>query len=197
MVRYADDFVILCRSESQAREAMQKVAECCEEARLKLHPEKTKIVDAAQCGGFNFLGYHFERGYKRPSKKSYKKHKDAIRAKTLRCNGHSLDTIIAKVNQTTKGWFEYFKHSHHTTFKRHDGWIRMRLRSILRKRMHLEGRGRGNDHQRWPNAYFAKHGLFSLAAAHEQLVNPRGGTMHQLESRVRENRTHGSEGGVT
>jgi len=175
MVRYADDFVILCRSESQAREVMQKVAEWCVEVKLELHPEKSKIVDAAQRGGFDFLGYHFERGYKWPSDKSTNQLKDAIRAKTRRCNGYSLDTIITKVNQTTKGWFEYFKHSHYTTYARHDGWIRMRLRSILRKRIHLKGRGRGKDHQRWPNAYFAVHGLFSLVAAHEQSVNPHGG----------------------
>jgi RNA-directed DNA polymerase len=176
MIRYADDFVILCRSESQAREAMQEVAKWCETSKLELHSEKTQIVDAAQGGGFDFLGYHFERGYKWPSDKSSNKLKDAIRAKTHRCNGHSLDTIIFKVNQTTKGWFEYFKHSYFKTFARYDGWIRMRLRSILRKRMHLEGRGRGKDHQRWPNAYFAEHGLFSLVAAYEQLVNPRRGT---------------------
>jgi len=175
MVRYADDFVILCRSESQARNALREVAKWCEEFRLELHSEKTKIVDAAEHGGFDFLGYHFERGYKWPSDKSRNKLKDAIRAKTHRCNGHSLDTIIAKVNQTTKGWFEYFKHSHYNTFARYDGWIRMRLRSILRKRIHLKGRGRGKDHQRWPNAYFAAHGLFSLVAAHEQLVTPRRG----------------------
>jgi len=175
MIRYADDFVILCRSESQARKGLREVAKWCEEFKLKLHPEKTKIVDAAQRGGFDFLGYHFERGYKWPSDKSVNKFKDAIRAKTRRCNGHSLDTIIAKVNQTTQGWFAYFKHSHYTTFGKHDGWIRMRLRSILRKRIHLKGRGRGKDHHRWPNAYFAEHGLFSLATTHEQLVNPRGG----------------------
>ena len=176
MIRYADDFVILCRSESQARKALQEVTKWCEEMRLELHSEKTKVVDAAQRGGFDFLGYHFERGYKWPSEKSINKYKDAIRAKTRRCNGHSLDTIIDKVNQTTKGWFEYFKHGHFTTFKRCDGWIRMRLRSILRKRIHLKGRGRGKDHQRWTNAYFAEHGLFSLVVAHEQLVNPRRGT---------------------
>ena len=176
MIRYADDFVILCRSESQARKAMQEVGQWCEAYGLEMHPEKTRIVDASQQGGIDFLGYHFERGYKWPSDKSEHKFKEAIRAKTHRCNGHSLDTIIFKVNQTTRGWFEYFKHSYFTTFKWHDGWIRMRLRSILRKRIHLKGRGRGQDHHRWPNAYFAEHGLFSLVAAYEQLVNPRGGT---------------------
>lgn len=62
----------------------------------------------------------------------------------------------------------YFKHSHRTTFPKLDGWIRMRLRSILRRRRHRKGCGRGSDHQRWTNAYFAEQGLFSLAAAHAQ-----------------------------
>ncbi len=80
-------------------------------------------------------------------------------------DGRSLNMIIADVNRTTKGWFEYFKHSRHVVFPKIDGWIRMRLRSILRKRAGLRGRGRGADHQRWPNAYFAKQGLYSLQAA--------------------------------
>jgi RNA-directed DNA polymerase len=77
-----------------------------------------------------------------------------------------LETIISDVNPTLRGWFEYFKHSHRYTFSALDGWIRMRLRSILRKRLGLKGRGRGRDHQRWPNAYFAKAGLCSLVTAH-------------------------------
>ena len=116
--------------------------------------------------GFDFLGYHFVRHRRYPRKKSLAKLRDVIRGKTRRNNGRSLSTIIADVNRTTKGWFEYFKHSHRFVFPKIDGWIRMRLRSILRKRRHRQGRGRGADHQRWPNAYFAKQGLYSLQAAH-------------------------------
>ena len=166
MVRYADDFVLLCRSEREAECALEKVKRWTEQAGLTLHPEKTHIVDATQRGGFDFLGYHFERGYRWPSEKSGGKLKDAIRSKTKRCNGYSLETIIRNVNRTTRGWFEYFKHSHRTTFPRLDGWIRMRLRSILRRRVGRRGHGRGRDHQRWTNALFAAHGLFSLVAAH-------------------------------
>jgi len=169
MVRYADDFVILCRSEAEAREALAFVAAWMAEAGLSLHPDKTCIVDATCKGGFDFLGYHFERDYRWPRKKSLAKLKNAIRAKTRRANGHSLDAIITDVNRILQGWFEYFKHSHWTTFDRLDRWIRMRLRSILRKRKKRRGRGRGADHQRWPNAFFAEHGLFSLAAAHATL----------------------------
>ena len=167
LVRYADDFVILCRTEAEAHQALSWVQDWTVRNGLNLHPEKTRIVEATIRGGFDFLGYHFERGYRWPRAKSIKKLRDTIRGKTRRTNGHALTVIIADVNKTLRGWFEYFKHSHKTTFRRQDSWVRMRLRSILRKRQHLRGRGRGADHQRWPNAYFAKHGLCSLATAHE------------------------------
>jgi RNA-directed DNA polymerase len=168
MVRYADDFVILCQSEKEALKAKATVGKWTSENGLTLHPEKTHVVDATQKGGFDFLGYHFERGYRWPRKKSLKKLKDTIRSQTRRANGYSLEKIISNVNRFLKGWFEYFKHSHRTTFRPLDSWIRMRLRSILRKRRGGRGRGRGRDHQRWPNAYFAEFGLFSLTAAHSE-----------------------------
>src|SRR3954454_4635500 len=165
MVRYADDFVILCRSPEEAARALAVVQQWTAEAGLKLHPGKTKIVDAKETG-FEFLGYRFERGRRSPRPKSLDKFKDAIRAKTRRTSGESLKAIIARLTPTLRGWFEYFKHSAATTFPRLDGWIRMRLRSILRKRIGLKGRGRGSDHHRWPNAFFAGQGLYSLKAAH-------------------------------
>jgi len=169
MVRYADDFVILCRSEATARAALAKVQAWTAAAGLRLHPEKTRIVDATQRGGFDFLGYHFERGYRWPRRKSEAKLKAMIRSKTRRTQGHSLRTIIERVNQTLTGWFGYFKHSHKTAFRPLDKWIRMRLRTILRHRRKRKGRARGTDNVRWPNAYFAAQGLFSLTAARTQL----------------------------
>jgi len=168
MVRYADDILILCRSQEEAEKALELVRKWTADAGLQLHPVKTRIVDATEKGGFDFLGYHFERNMKWPRKKSLKKFKDTIRAKTKRTNGCSLRTIIEDVNRTSRGWFEYFKHSYRTTFPSLDGWTRMRLRSILRKRAGRHGRGRGYDHQRWPNAFFSEQGLFSLATAHAQ-----------------------------
>ena len=166
MVRYADDFVILCRTEAEALKALALVQGWTAQAGLTLHPTKTRIVDAAVRGGFDFLGYHFERGMRWPRRKSEKKLRDAIRDKTKRTNGHSLLAIISDVNRTLRGWFEYFKHSRRNTFRPLDSWIRMRLRSILRKRQGGRGRSRGADHQRWRNAFFAEQGLFSLVAAH-------------------------------
>lgn len=169
MVRYADDFVLLCGSEAAAREALALVQQWTAAAGLRLHPDKTRIVDTTQPGGFDFLGYHFEQGQRRPRPKSLKKFKDSVRAKTKRANGQSLQAIIANVNRSARGWFGYFKHSHRYTFEPLDRLMRTRLRSILRKRRGRRGRGRGADHQRWPNSFFADHGLFSLVAAHAQL----------------------------
>ena len=166
MVRYADDFVILCRNPEDAARALALVQQWTAEAGLKLHPEKTRIVDA-QNAAFDFLGYRFDRGRRYPRPKSMQKLKDAIRAKTKRTSGESLTKIINDLTSRLRGWFEYFKHSHRYTFSGLDSWIRMRLRSLLRKRLGKSGRGRGRDHQRWPNQFFAERGLYSLKAAHE------------------------------
>jgi RNA-directed DNA polymerase len=166
MVRYADDFVILCRTEADAHRALEVVTTWTQAAGLTLHPDKTRVVDASQRGGFDFLGYHFERGYHWPRTKSVQKLKDALRAKTRRTNGQSLALIIENVNRTLRGWLAYFHHSPRSSFVPLDKWLRMRLRSILRKRHHGSGRGRGRDHQSWPNAFFDAHGLFNLTTAH-------------------------------
>ena len=165
MVRYADDFVILCASREEAEQVLEEVQRWVEEAGLQLHPEKTGIVDSQQ-DGFYFLGYHFQQGKRWPRKKSLARLKDTIRSKTRRRNGHSLPRIILEVNRRLVGWFEYFKHSHKTTFPRLDSWVRRRLRSILRKRQHHKGGAWRMDNRRWPNAFFAKQGLFSLVTAH-------------------------------
>ena len=170
MVRYADDMVILCRSAQEAQSALCEVRQWVAHAGLTLHPEKTRIVDAAQ-EGFDFLGYHFFGGKRWPRDKSLKKFKDAIRRKTPRNHGQSLEVIIANVNRTTWGWFEYFKHTSYTNvFRGLDGWLRRRLRRILLKRHKVRRHsGLGNAHQRWPNAFFAEQGLFSMEAAHVRL----------------------------
>jgi RNA-directed DNA polymerase len=166
MVRYADDFVVLCRSPQEAADALAEVQRWTASAGLTLHPTKTRLVDARE-DGFDFLGYRFAAGTRRPRAKSLQKLKDAIRATTKRTSGHSLSQIITELNRTLKGWFEYFKHSHPRTFPPLDGWTRRRLRSILRKRHHGKGLSHGFDHLRWPNAFFTEHGLFNLQHAHD------------------------------
>jgi RNA-directed DNA polymerase len=165
MVRYADDFVILCRTPEEASRALELVREWVAENGLSLHPTKTKVVDAV-IDGFDFLGYHFEDGTRRPREKSLEKLKETIRAKTRRTNGDSLATVIASLNRTLRGWFEYFKHSQRRTFGRIDGMIRRRLRSLLNHRAGRRRHGDGLANIRWPNAFFADVGLFSLERAH-------------------------------
>jgi RNA-directed DNA polymerase len=165
MVRYADDFVILCRTAEDAQKALTQVQAWVAENGLTLHPTKTRIVEATS-EGFDFLGYHFRGGKHWPRKKSMQKLKDSLRAATGRLSGRSLSCIIAVVNRRLRGWFEYFKHSVRWTFRPIDGWLRRRLRSILRKRIKRQGIAKGVDNCRWPNAFFAKHGLYSLEAAY-------------------------------
>jgi RNA-directed DNA polymerase len=167
MVRYADDFVILCRSEAEAQAGLDAVRAWVREAGLTLHPEKTRILNATQPGGFDFLGYHFERGMRWPRKKSLEKLKDRLRAKTSRLDGRKLAAIVADVNRSMRGWYNYFQHSKANTFEQVDGYVRRRLRSLLQWRKDGRGKGKGAAHQRWPNAWFAHRGLLSLTAAHE------------------------------
>ncbi len=178
MVRYADDFVILCRSKEEALEALAQVQQWVTDNGLTLHPEKTRVVDMEQPGGFDFLGYHFERKYRWPRKKSLMRMKDRIRELTPRTSGKSLECTIHKLNQCLKGWYGYFKDSYKTTFPTMDAYVRGRLRAILRKRSKRRGRAAGLDHQRWPNHYFIKQGLFSLAAAHVLTVQSQTSGNH-------------------
>lgn len=164
MVRYADDFVILCRSKEQAEAALAEVRAWVTQAGLALHPDKTRIVDAAS-EPFEFLGFRFDKGRKWPRNKSKAKLRATVRLRTLRTSGISLEAIITNLNPVLRGWYGYFKHADKRAMREVDGWVRMRLRSILRKRSKQRGRGRGSDHQRWPNRFFAQAGLFTLEQA--------------------------------
>ncbi len=167
MVRYADDFVVLCKSHEEADAALATIRAWVLDNGLRLHPDKTHVGDYRQAGqGFEFLGYRFEAGRRWVRKKSLNRLKDNIRARTRRTCGQSLARIIENLNPMLKGWFAYFKHAHPFTFQRLDQFIRRRLRSLLRKQNKRPGFGRNRaDHQRWPNAYFAQAGLLALHTA--------------------------------
>ncbi len=127
MVRYADDFVILCRSAEEAQQAWEAVRAWTEAQKLTLHPDKTHIGDCRQVGeGFEFLGYRFEAGNRWVRKKSQRSLKDRIRQKTRRTRGDSLACIIADLNPMLRGWYGYFKHAHRWTFPQVDGFVRRR-----------------------------------------------------------------------
>lgn len=171
MVRYADDMVVLCRSLDEAAAALSKLKEWMERAGLSLHPDKTRVVDMNQADShFDFLGYRFKRSRRgrlirlvRP--KSLRKLRETIKPKTRRNNGKSMEAIVADLNRRLTSWYGYFKHVHPSELGKIDQWLRMRLRSILRKRRGGRGRGRGLDHHRWPNRYFTGLGLFCLLEA--------------------------------
>jgi RNA-directed DNA polymerase len=175
MVRYADDFVILCASEAEAGAALRHVSAWVQANGLTLHPEKTRIGDCRQPGqGFDFLGYRFEAGCRFVRQKSLMAFKDKVRAKTGRSRGDSLGRIVADLNPLMRGWFGYFKHAKPLIFGILDGFVRRRLRAVLRKQDRRPSMGRSQaDHRQWTNAFFADQGLFTLLAAHENARHSR------------------------
>jgi RNA-directed DNA polymerase len=175
MVRYADDFVILCRTEAEAKAALAEVEAWVADSGLALNPAKTRVGDCRQPGeGFEFLGYRFEAGRRWVRAKSRKAIRDKVREKTKRTRGDALARIVADLNPMLRGWFEYFKHAAPPEFRILDGFVRRRLRAILRKQEKRPGFGRtADDHQRWPNAFFANLGLFTLETVREQARRSR------------------------
>jgi RNA-directed DNA polymerase len=177
MVRYADDAVVLCRSREEAESALARMRAWVRKNGLTLHPDKTHIGDCRVEGqGFEFLGYRFEAGRRWMRKKSLMALRDKIRALIPRNRGQSIELVIASLNPTLKGWYAHFKHAHRYTFSSIDGFIRRRLRAMLRKQKHRPGQGRClNDHKQWPNAFFAGLGLFTMSKVHQLARQSRCG----------------------
>ena len=171
MVRYADDMVVLCQSREEAQRALDMIGGWMEQAGLELNREKSRAVDMSQPGNFfDFLGYRFmlsktNEMMRLVKPKSKQKLRSSLKPLVRRCNGKSIEKICQTINPRLKGWYGYFKNARGTELQSIDQWVRMRLRSILRQRIGLRGRGRGNDHHRWPNRYFTAIGLFCLEDA--------------------------------
>ena len=172
LVRYADDFVILCRTPEEAAAALAEVRQWVEANGLILHPEKTHIVDA-RATSFSFLGYSFRGKLRFPRDKSHRKFVERLRELTPRKSGESLEVLIQRINRSTQGWFNYFRHCHWSIFRDYDGLIRRRLRRLLLKR-HRRNRHRLPRTQRWPDTYFTERGFHSLKAAHVRFVQTTG-----------------------
>lgn len=168
MIRYADDFVILCRSMEEAQAALREVQTWVTENGLTLHPTKTQIVDYRETS-FSFLGYAFRGRFRFPRAKSQEKLVTRIRELTPRNSGEPLEYTIHRLNSMLRGWFQYFRHCFWTVYEKYDKLIRRRLRRLLVKRHRLNPQRLPRNH-RWQNAYFTNHGLFSLAAAHVRFV---------------------------
>jgi RNA-directed DNA polymerase len=178
MVRYADDFVILCQSEVQAQITLKQVQDWVATNGLTLHPDKTHLGNCMEKGqGFEFLGYRFENGKRLVRKKSLKALKDKIRSKTKRSRGDSLKRIIQDLNPMLKGWYNYFKHANRWIFRNLDSFIRRRLRSLRYKQttgQSFFGKSQ-HVHRLFPNTYFATHGLFTMTEAHAVACQSRCG----------------------
>ncbi len=156
-VRYADDFVILCQSQAQAKEAMDVVDSfLTSQLELELSPEKTHITTFAK--GFAFLGFDISSRSIKMRTKSIEKFKDKIRQLTVR--SHNLDKdCITRLNQVIRGTAQYFAtpFSHNRTlFKNLDQWIRMRLRCMKYKRKWM------TDNRRLRVRHLQNKGLINL-----------------------------------
>jgi RNA-directed DNA polymerase len=179
LVRYADDGVVLCRSEAQARAALAAVGEILTSLGLRLHPDKTKIVDLRQGReGLDFLGCHFRarfsgRVWERYGKVRFYLHRwpSAAAMKKLRSKVHDLTDrrrsgtdirhVIAELNPILRGWGNYFKTGNAATkFSQVDRYVVWRLRSLMvRKR----GRNlRAGQTRVWTEEWFNGHGLYRL-----------------------------------
>ena len=175
MVRYADDFVVLCKSHEGAEAALATIRAWVAENGLRLHPAKTHLGDCREPGqGFDFLGYRFEAGRRWVRKKSMDRLKDRVRELTRRTRGDSLARIVADLNPVLRGWFGYFKHAHRGTFRPIDGFVRRRLRALLLRQRRRKGFGNlPVDHERWSNAFFAAAGLLALETAWQSARHSR------------------------
>jgi RNA-directed DNA polymerase len=159
-LRYADDILIFCKYEWEAHDALKRAKEVLEgELKLKLSPEKTKIVKGRR-KGIEFLGFHFNGRWRRPGNKAKKRFKAEIKQRTRRQQPKSLKEVIQSINPVIRGWGNYFKGGTvKKLFEELDGYIRGRLRSFRVKR------------RTWkvllytiPKSLFEKLGLFSLAS---------------------------------
>lgn len=168
MVRYADDFLILCRSQRSAEKARAQVESWAERNGLIIHPEKTKIVNETE-KGFDFLGHHFESGKISPRQKSVKKLKDSVCSMIHASKPKTTQIVIKKLNTTLQGWSEFFQLCPPSAFGELDRWIRMQMR-IHRNRLEPGAHSdtRANE---WTNEYLNKIGLFSLKNAATQRLH--------------------------
>lgn len=156
LVRYADDFVVLCKSERQAEEARTTVERVLAELGLKLSPEKTQVTQFAR--GFSFLGFIISSYTVRMRDKSVEKFKDKVRELTQRHRNLDAD-LVTKLNRVIRGTANYFAAPFTRCYKRFeamDEWIRMRLRCMK------TGRKSRSDNSRIRRRHFDRLGVLRL-----------------------------------
>ncbi len=178
LVRYADDFLVLCQTPDEAEEARRRAGEILASLGLELHPEKTKVVDLREGRqGLDFLGCHFrarvsgrllERGIRRyylhrwPSARSMKRIRAKIKARTGRNRvGWELRDLVEDLNPILRGWGNYFRTGNASLkFRQLDRFVAWRLRGLLVKQ---RGRNlRPGQAERWTDDWFHEQGLHRL-----------------------------------
>jgi RNA-directed DNA polymerase len=178
LVRYADDFVVICRSEAEARAAQELAGQVLADLGLELHPEKTKVVDLREGReGFDFLGCHFrarvsgrmlERGVRRyylqrwPSQRAMIRVRGKLKAKTGKGRaGQDIRDVIADLNPVLRGWGNYFRTGNAAKkFNQIDSYVLSRLRGLMTKRY---GRNlKAGQTSNWTREFFEAHGLYRL-----------------------------------
>ena len=161
-VRYADDFVLLCQTREQAEHALAVASQALGPLGLTLSPEKTRIVHLDE--GFDFLGWRYKGRQRWPRGKSVKAFRQKAKLKTRRNRPGSVETVCAELEPLLCGFFNYFRNGNSGgIFSQCIGWLRRRLRGMLRKRQYgKSGISTRLEHFAWPNAYFAAKGLFDL-----------------------------------
>jgi len=179
LVRYADDGVVLCRTQAQARAALDAAGEILAGLGLQLHPDKTKVVDLRQGReGLDFLGCHFRARmsgrlwedrrivryylHRWPSQRSMKRLREKVRARTGRSRcGEDIRDVIAGLNPLLRGWGSYFRTGNAgTKFRQVDWYVVGRLRKLMIKK-----RGRNlhaGQSRAWTEEWFNGHGLHRL-----------------------------------
>ena len=179
LVRYADDFVVMCDTKAACEQAEQRVREIFARLGLELHPEKTRRVDLSRGrGGFDFLGCHvhkrmsgpiWEREHRRvyflqrwPSPRAMQRIRQRVKALTPRAACHrDLRDTIARLNPVLRGWGGYFRTGNAAIkFGQVDAYVNRRLKGLLRKRY---GRQlRAGQAARWTPDFFQALGLHRL-----------------------------------
>jgi len=178
LIRYADDWLLLCRTRSEAEAAFRLAGEILAGLGLELNPEKTKVVDLREGReGFDFLGCHLrarvagrmlERGVRRyylqrwPSQRSMKRVRQKIKTRTGRGRGgQDIRDVIRDLNPILRGWGNYFRTGNAATkFVQIDYYVMGRLRGLMLKRY---GRNlRPGQWEDWTREWFEAHGLYRL-----------------------------------
>ena len=177
LTRYADDWVITCKSVAEAKAAVDTARRILKQLGVELHPQKTRITHVQE--GFEFLGYKIKRGqrqmhlpesmirsqarqgalYAYPKEKSIRRFMDQVRQRTKRTLPLKTEELIPELNPLLRGWGEYYKRAHvRQLFNRLDRWILRRIWSHRFKRWRKAG-------WRWlpRRKLYGEYGLVRLA----------------------------------